>query len=273
MRNILIRDIPGLVDSSQGYNMRYLFDATREFIGSRTATLLSISPDDITPAEEALWPEDDMIDKLNGYRRGLQSKGGKKRASIAKETNGGLLSSPLCKSLLFGLLTSLLLIGFYLFTGYMTLARWMEKDCDYRCQLDVVNDLIRKFIGICCTACQTGALIVIICNLPSLDAILILKQTVQEFEDVKRSIDQLDKIVESGAKEEIALQEVVQEINVLIVLTAAFVRDLANRKSLPREAFTVLLQELKGDSPTASGAASSGSTLQEAAPLLQAEIV
>jgi hypothetical protein len=214
-----------------------------------------------------------MIHKLNGYRRGLQSNDRKKRTSNAAQTNGGLLSSPLCKSLLFGLLTSFLLIGFYLFTGYMTLARWMEKDCDYYCQLDAVNDLIRKFIGMCCSACQAGALIVIICNLPSLDAILILKQTVQEFEDVKRSVDKLDMIVESGAKEEIALEEIIQEINGLIVVTGAFVRDLANRKILPREAFTVLLQELKGESPNASGAARSGSTPQEAAPLLQAELV
>merc|ERR1712014_60668 len=156
----------------------------------------------------------------------------------------------------------------------MGLTRLMEEDCDFNCQLHAVDDLIRKFIGICATSCQIGALIVIIYNLDKLDPILILKEQVREFEDVKQSVEKLDKIVESGAKEEIALEEVLQEINGFIVLTGAFVRDLANKKSLPLDAFKVPLQQLRFKIRNKPGAAGkSPSSSQEGIPLLQAEAV
>merc|ERR1712048_1542547 len=189
---------------------------------------------------------------LQGFRRDIwQKKDTNAAGSDADETKFSLFASPLCKSLLFGLVTSFILIGFYLYTGLASLARLSEQDCDFDCQLDATDDLIRKFIGICATSCQIGALIVIIHDLDNLDPILILRQEVREFEDAKKSIERLDKIVESGAKENIALEEVLQEINARIGTnandgTGAFCQESCESEKPPSRSVPRIITAVEG---------------------------
>merc|ERR1712048_490456 len=272
MRNLLCRDI---VQTSNDFRLRDALDLTtvREFFSARTGALTS-TPLNVTLAEEALWPRDEMLKKLNGYRQTAATEAGAGDVNW-HDPNRSLFSSPFCRSLLFGLLTSCLLCGFYLYTGTASLVRLFEDDCGRFCQLDAADDLIRKLIGISASVCQIGAIIVIIYNLNNLDPILVLRNEVEEYEHQVHEYEQLSKIFDAGAKETNNMGQLLQEIHALIEVTGEFVRKLAGTK-LPPQAFQELSQQLKCKTPSlptllgtsASNVKSTG-TSHEVVPLLQ----
>merc|ERR1712187_463863 len=172
MRNLLGRHIRS---NGRDFRIRDVLDIStvKEFFGTtaRTVTLSNVSTDGISPAEEALWPREQMVEKLTGYRRTIAKREEDSEIDY-HDGNRSLFTSPFCKSLVFGLLTSLLLVVFYLYTGSASLARLLEPDCEKFCQMEMVDLLVRKLIGISASACQIGAIIVIIYNLNKLAPIL-----------------------------------------------------------------------------------------------------
>jgi hypothetical protein len=277
MRNLLIQ---GIDDRGQDFRMRDVFDLrqhlSHSLFSSRTVTLKEVSPSTLSYAEQALWPEDEMLEKLNDFRQGLQQKGASAAGFVDpdKHTPGRLFDSPMCKSLVFGLVTNCLLLLFYCYTGSGLIMEINDKDCGKLCWLDAVDGLVRKFIGILACACQIGAMIVIIANLDKLDPILLMKQNIEALQDVKRSMEQLNTLFVSGAKENIEMGDVIHDVVKEKRMTAEFVRKLAAREghSLQVADFQELFVQLRRNNGVFSSPVGLASS-QEAAPLLQTETV
>lgn len=275
MRNLLMQ---GTDDSGQEFRARDVLDLrqhlTHRFFSSRTVTLKDAPPSTLTYAEQAMWPEDEMLEQQKDFRQGLQH--GASAMGLMdpdKHKPGRLLDSPMCKSLVFGLVTNCLLLLFYCYTGSYLIMEMNDKDCGKLCWLDAVDGLVRKFIGIAACACQISAMIVIIWNLDKLDPILLMKQNIEALQDVKRSMEELNSLFVSGAKDNIEMGDVIHDVVEEKRMTAEFVRKLAAREghnSLQAADFQELLEQLRRSSGVYNLPIGSASS-QESAPLLQTE--
>merc|ERR1711975_201505 len=73
-----------------------------------------------------------------------------------------------------------------------TLGHMEEGKCHGQSIVPCFFSVFRNFLGLCAMVCYTISLCVVVWNIDRLDAVLQVAQELQELEDFKRHVDQLN---------------------------------------------------------------------------------
>lgn len=236
----------------------------------------------LSSAEMVLWPKATMVKLLSGYSTQLEEQSRLKRlrknlalGSGEERGCGRFVGSPFCMWLVFGLLTSIALLSFYVYTGLELIADIHDKDCKLSCRMEAIDGLVRRCLGVCAMLCQALTILVIITKIDKLDSVLMVKKHIKELQGIKQSIDQMNSELSTSTDESLQFACVRKEVLEIKCHAEAFVRKLAGRQhnsKVPLEEYSKLMEYWR--SPAIQKAAlamsPSSSAPEEAVPLVAA---